>query len=120
MANKKNRPVPPKKKKTEKRVIWVRVMAILLALLLAGSVLGVIFTTTAYKALIRLIPPQKRNRLKICQTVSFIGRKPTALPAAIIFTLFPLTDIFRHSCGFFGSFFSLEAVSHSPRRAMIR
>ena len=36
-----------KKKKTEKRVIWVRVMAILLALLLAGSVLGVIFTTTA-------------------------------------------------------------------------
>ena len=47
MANKKNRPVPPKKKKTEKRVIWVRVMAILLALLLAGSVLGVIFTTTA-------------------------------------------------------------------------
>ena len=47
MANKKNRPVPPNKKKTEKRVIWVRVMAILLALLLAGSVLGVIFTTAA-------------------------------------------------------------------------
>ena len=47
MANKKNRPVPPKKKKTEKRVIWVRVIAILLALRLAGSVLGVIFTTTA-------------------------------------------------------------------------
>lgn len=40
MANKKNRPVPPKKKKTEKRVIWVRVMAILLALLLAGSRAG--------------------------------------------------------------------------------
>ena len=36
-----------KKEKTEKRVIWVRVMAILLALLLAGSVLGVIFTTAA-------------------------------------------------------------------------
>ncbi len=45
MANKKNRPAPSKKKKTEKRVIWIRILAIILALLLAGSALGVIFTT---------------------------------------------------------------------------
>ena len=45
MANKKTG-LFPEKEKTE-RVIWVEVMAILLALLLAGSVLGVIFTTAA-------------------------------------------------------------------------
>ena len=45
MANKKKRPALIKKKKTEKRVIWIRVIAIILALLMAASVLGVIFTT---------------------------------------------------------------------------
>lgn len=45
MANKHNQASPPKKKKADKRTIWVRVMAVILALLMVASVLGVIFTT---------------------------------------------------------------------------
>ena len=45
MANKHRQALPPKKKKADKRIIWVRVMAVILALLMAASVLGVIFTT---------------------------------------------------------------------------
>ena len=45
MANKHRQALPPKKKKADKRTIWVRVMAVILALLMAASVLGVIFTT---------------------------------------------------------------------------
>lgn len=45
MANKHRQVPPPKKKKADKRTIWVRVMAVILALLMAASVLGVIFTT---------------------------------------------------------------------------
>lgn len=45
MAYKKKQGRLPQKKKTEKRVLWVRVMAVILALLMAASVLGVIFNT---------------------------------------------------------------------------
>ena len=44
MAYKHPQASPPKKKKADKRTIWVRVMAVILALLMAASVLGVIFT----------------------------------------------------------------------------